>query len=239
MTKENKREFIIKWYSIFFHASYFIRRGLYRSIYRLAPLLKGKVLDFGCGSKPYKHLFKNATSYTGLDIEISGHSHENEQIDVYYDGRHIPFEDNSFDHVFSTEVFEHVFNIDEILPEINRVLKSGGYLLITCPFACPEHEKPYDYARYTSFGIKHLLEKHGFSVKEQIKTGNFFEANAQLRMYYINYFLPKKPRFVYIIFFQLFLLPVILCTRLISKIMPKIFKRTDLYHSNVLLAEKK
>jgi len=233
-----RREFIITWQSMFYHPSYFIRKGLYKSVKDLAPLLSGKVMDFGCGAKPYKDLFTNASSYTGVDIQVSGHSHVNEHIDVYYDGKHLPFENNSFDNIFSTEVFEHVFNIDDILPEINRVLKTGGQLLITCPFVCPEHEKPYDYARYTSFGIKHLLEKHGFKITEQIKTGNYFETTAQLIMYYINYMLPKRPAFLYFFLFQLFLLPIILVTSVFSKIMPRRIKRDDLYHSNVVLVEK-
>ena len=235
---DTEREFIIKWHSIFYQPAYFIRKGLYTSVKNLAPLLKGRVLDFGCGAKPYKELFTNAETYIGLDIEVSGHEHTNEHIDVYYDGKIIPFDNKSFDNIFATEVFEHIFNIDEVLPEINRVLKTGGLLLITCPFVCPEHEKPYDYARYTSFGIKHLLEKHGFSIKEQIKTGNYFETTAQLKMYFINYFLPQKPFFLYLLLFQLFILPVILFTSFLNIIAPGKLKREDLYHSNVVLATK-
>jgi len=53
--------------------------------------LSGKLLDFGCGRKPYKHLF-SFDEYIGLDIVESGHNHEDEEIDVYYDGTKIPFE---------------------------------------------------------------------------------------------------------------------------------------------------
>lgn len=238
MATKDKEEFIIKWYSIFFQPAFFIRKGLYQSVKKLAPQLVGKVLDFGCGAKPYKRLFTNAAEYIGLDIEISGHDHTNEDVDVYYDGKIIPFANGSFNHVFATEVFEHIFNIDEVLPEITRVLKPGGFLLITCPFVCPEHEKPYDYARYTSFGIRHLLEKHGYKIDQQIKTGNYMETTAQLIMYFINYSLPKNPKFIYLILFQLFILPVILLTSLLNFISPKKLKRDDLYHSNVVLAKK-
>jgi SAM-dependent methyltransferase len=169
---------------------------------------------------------------------VSGHSHVNEQIDVYYDGKHFPFEAASFDNVFSTEVFEHIFNIDEVIPEIFRVLKPGGSLLITCPFVCPEHEQPYDYARYTSFGIKHLLEKHGFEVKEQIKTGNYFETAAQLKMYFINYYLPKKPYVLYFLLHQLFILPIVVFTSLLNLILPGKLKKNNFYHSNVVLVQK-
>jgi len=239
MSKPDRSHFIIRWNSVFSQPDYFIRKGLYKSVRSLAPLMKGRLLDFGCGAKPYKSLFTNTSEYIGVDIEVSGHDHKDENIDVYYDGKILPFADGSFDNVFATEVFEHIFNIDEVIPEIHRVLKTGGQLLITCPFVCPEHEKPYDYARYTSFGIRHLLEKHGFEVREQLKTGNYIEAAAQVRMYFINYFLPKDPYFLYLFFFQLFLLPIIVSTSIFNAILPSRVKRDDLYHSNVVLVTKK
>ncbi len=230
--------FIIKWYHCFTNPFFFIRKGISDGVKRLAPKLKGDILDFGCGAKPYRTYFTNADKYIGLDIEVSGHDHKNENIDVYYDGKTIPMADKSFDHVFSTEVFEHIFNIDDVLPEIKRVMKSGGYLLITCPFIWPEHEKPYDFARYTSFGIKHILEKHGFAVREQIKTGNVVEVLVQQWMLYLSYFLPKKPAIVYYILHQIFLLPHILFAILLNTLMPEKLKKKDWFHNNIVLAEK-
>ncbi len=231
--------FIVKWYHVFCHPFYFIRKRLHESLTLLAPMLKGNVLDFGCGAKPYKALFTNADSYTGLDIEVSGHSHKNEEIDVYYDGKTIPFNDNHFDHVFATEVFEHVFNIDEILPEIYRVVKPGGYLLITCPFVWPEHEKPYDFARYTSFGIQQVLQKNGFEVAQFIKAGNFIETHAQLSMFLLYCYLPKKPNILYLLLHQLFILPIIVAISILNKLLPEKIKRNDLYSNNIVLAVKK
>ena len=42
---------------------YITRKGLYRAISIFAPAIKGDVLDFGCGSKPYASLFTNACTY--------------------------------------------------------------------------------------------------------------------------------------------------------------------------------
>lgn len=105
---------------------FFIRKGLFYNITQLAPRLSGRVLDFGCGAKPYRKYFTECSEYIGCDIEVSGHSHINENIDVYYDGKHLPFENDSFDCIFSSEVFEHIFNLEDILNELKRVLKSGG-----------------------------------------------------------------------------------------------------------------
>lgn len=230
--------FIIKWFHVFFHPFYLIRKGMDDKIETLAKFLPGTLLDFGCGSKPYKHYFKNAVEYVGLDIEKSGHSHKDETIDVYYDGKTIPFEKNHFDSIFASEVFEHIFNLEEILPEINRVLKTGGKLLISCPFAWPEHEIPYDFARYSSFGIRAIMERQGFKVVEQYKTGHFFEVIMQYLIFYIFCFLPKKPSWLYYLLHQLFILPIIIFTILVSFVLPKIMKRKDLYFNNVLLVEK-
>lgn len=51
------------------------------------------------------------------------------------------------------------FHIQEIVKELNRVLKENGEMLITVPFVWNEHEIPYDFGRYTSFGIIDLLQK--------------------------------------------------------------------------------
>ena len=165
--------------------AYLVRNRLLKGISKYAPELKGDLLDFGCGSKPYKSLF-TVNSYTGVDIENPGHSHDNEQIDFYYDGSKLPFEDNRFDAVFTTEVFEHVFNLPDILPDINRVMKPGGYILITCPFAICEHEQPTDFARYSSFGLTSLLQKNGFEIVQFEKLGNSVETVTQLWIMYLH-----------------------------------------------------
>jgi SAM-dependent methyltransferase len=166
--------------------SYIIRRGLFLAIKELAPNISSSVLDFGCGSKPYESLFTNATSYTGVDLEATGHNHSYSKVDVFYDGKTLPFEDSQFDAVVSFEVFEHVFNLPEVLLEINRVTKASGYLLISIPFAWQEHEQPYDFARYTSFGIAHILNNAGYEVVKTKKTTTHLLAAFQMFITYIS-----------------------------------------------------
>lgn len=170
---------------------YFVRHRLVEGIRRYANYMNGAMLDFGCGSKPYQSLFK-VDKYIGLDYDGDGHSHVGEQIDYYYDGKKIPFDDNTFDSVFTTEVFEHVFNLTEILPEIHRVMKKGALILITCPFAIAEHETPIDFARYSSFGLKHLMEINGFEIVAQEKLGNSIEVIVSFWLSYLTIHITKQ-----------------------------------------------
>jgi SAM-dependent methyltransferase len=218
------------------HPYYFIRRGILLKVREHSKEITGRTLDFGCGSKPYRSLF-SSSEYIGIDFENPGHPHDKEQVDVFYDGRSIPFPDAHFDSAFSTEVFEHLFNIEEILDELNRVLKPGGKMLITCPFVWPEHEKPHDFARYTQFALKALLEKKGFTVNKIEKTGDFLTAVFQLRIMYVHdVFLPKLTVPLFIKWARMIVIPVMtLVCRALRKIFPS---NKDLYLSNIVIAQK-
>jgi SAM-dependent methyltransferase len=217
---------------------YLVRHRLVQAIANHSHNMHGTMMDFGCGSKPYKSLF-NVDKYVGLDYNGSGHSHDDEQIDFFYDGKTIPFEDNTFDSVFSTEVFEHVFNLNEILPEINRVMKKDGLILITCPFAIAEHETPVDFGRYSSFGLKHLMETNGFEVIIQEKLGNSIEVITQFILSYlaihINPHLKKIPLLGYL--FEAGSSIILNITAIgIGKILPK---GKELYLNNLILCKKR
>lgn len=166
---------------------YFERKNLYFHLKELSGQLKGRILDFGCGAKPYRHFFEGCDEYIGCDIEASGHSHQMETIDVYYNGKTIPFEDGEFDGVFSSEVFEHIFNLEEILCELHRCLRERGLMLVSVPFVWNEHEVPYDFGRYTSFGLRDLLERNGFAVLEMRKASSWIETVFQMVMEYLRF----------------------------------------------------
>ena len=148
-------------------------------------------MDFGSGSKPYRSLFK-VEEYVAVDFYNEGHPHDNEQIDIFYDGKQLPFSDSHFDSVLCSEVFEHIFNLEEILKEINRVMKPEGKILITCPFSWNEHEVPHDFARYTQFALHDILKRNGFQIINFQKTGNFITTITQLWILYFHVILYKK-----------------------------------------------
>jgi SAM-dependent methyltransferase len=231
---KRKQEFNPDILGLFINPFYFARQGLYKNISKYAPAMSGKVLDVGCGQKPYEHLFKT-TSYTGMDIEQSGHSHEQENIDVFYDGKTFPFENESFDNIITNQVFEHVFNPTEFLSEIHRVLKPEGNLLLTVPFVWDEHEQPYDFARYSSFGIRHVLEAHGFQIISLTKSVNDSRVVFQLWILFIYKKVITQNRWLNKIIIFFLISPVTIAGLIIAKILPS---NADLYLDNIVLAKK-
>ncbi len=230
-----REKFLPTYLSILINPLYIIRTGLKRGIAHYAPRISGNVLDFGCGSKPYESFFAHVVSYTGVDIEVSGHNHIDSKVDVYYDGKTLPFPDHHFDAVVCFEVFEHVFNLDEVLAEIGRVLKPGGQLLISIPFAWDEHEVPYDFARYTSFGITHILNRAHFEHVEIIKTTTSFLAISQVFIAYVSQrVLPRSA--ILRAFCQLIIVfPLMVMMLVLNKIFPKRYE----YYSNLVVLAKK
>jgi SAM-dependent methyltransferase len=165
------------------HPLYLIRTNLLQAFRKNIPELRGRMMDFGCGLKPYQSLFLT-DEYIGVDYQGEGPTYSHHKVDVFYDGHTLPFPDNHFDSIFSSEVFEHVFNLPEIINELHRVLKPGGKILISCPFSFGEHEAPSDFARYTSYAIQHIFRSAGFDIVHYEKTGTFIEAIVQLRIVY-------------------------------------------------------
>lgn len=214
-----------------FLPNYFMGKELYRNMLNLMPLLSGRLLDIGCGTKPFEFMC-NVDEYIGIEVDDEGkknHTHA----DVLYDGKVMPFEDKSFDSALSTEVLEHVFNPDIFLKEVNRVMKMDGIFLMTTPFFWEEHGQPYDYARYTSFGLEYILEQNGFEVINLVKCGNGIEVVFQTINNYIFRTFKWKYPFQLIVFLLIF--PFNIMGLILSKILPK---NNDMYLDNIILAKK-
>lgn len=225
----NRSKFAPTWFDLFVNPFYFARKGLYRHIVALAPKVHGRILDVGCGSKPYLKYF-DVKEYIGLEIEG-----RKKNADIYYDGKVIPFEDEAFDSVITIQVLEHVFNPDEFLSEINRVLRDGGVLLLTVPFVWDEHEQPFDYARYSSFGLCHLLKSYGFEVSEHRKSMD----DARVIFQMINAYIYKKTithnSKLNLLITLILMAPFNIMGEFVGKILPR---NSDLYLDNIVLARK-
>lgn len=230
----SKQQFSPSMGGIFINPFYLARSGLGKAMTDFAPQLSGRLLDVGCGTKPYRKLF-GVTDYVGLDID-SEPTRKRGAADVLYGGNQFPFADGDFDSILCNQVLEHVFNPDELLGEMHRVLKPGGKLLLTIPFVWDEHEQPYDYARYSSFGLKSLLERSGFEILQHRKLA----ANASILFQLGNVYLYKisgcwpKPIKIALTVTVMALMNVL--GILAGKMLPD---NPDLYLDHVALAEKR
>jgi SAM-dependent methyltransferase len=124
----------------------------------LIPQHVSKVLDYGCGGSPYRPLFGSSTYHRadlagGRDLDFEyGH-----------DAR-LPSEISGYDCVLSTQVLEHVEDPATYLRECYRVLCPGGCLILTTHGLYEDHACPYDYWRWTVYGLKRLVETSGLKV---------------------------------------------------------------------------
>ena len=212
---------------------YFARKDLAKHIGDLAEGILGKTLDVGCGKKPYEKLFRS-TQYVGLEYD-SAENRLSKKADFFYDGNSFPFPENSFDSVVCNQVLEHVFMPDQFLLEVNRILQDGGALLITVPFLWDEHEQPFDFARYTSFGLKSLLERNGFNVIEQRKTLTDVRVIFQLLNAYMYKIIMFRNGLLNHFMARIMTAPFNIFGELLFRIMPK---NADLYLDNVVFARK-
>jgi SAM-dependent methyltransferase len=218
---------------LFVNPFYFARMGLYDAVRRLAPHVRGRTLDVGCGSKPYEGLFPSS-EYVGLELETP-ENRRSKQADAFYDGRTFPFESRSFDSAVCNQVLEHVFEPEAFLAEIHRVLRTDGCLFLTVPFAWDEHEQPRDFGRYTSFGLEALLVRSGFRVEVHEKTMADIRAIFQLLNTYVYKVTVTGRPYVDLLSTLLLVAPLNLLATMLSWVTPR---NQDLFLDNVVVARK-
>ncbi len=123
----------------------------------------GDVLDVGAGAQPYRPLLPADARYRAIDVAVAGETFGYDLPDTeYFEGDHWPVADTSVDVVLATETLEHVPEPSVFLDEARRVLRPGGRIVLTVPFAARWHYIPHDYWRYTPSSLKNLLGAAGF-----------------------------------------------------------------------------
>lgn len=129
---------------------YFLAKNNLKTIHNLVRLIKSKnpkILDIGCGYKPFEKIIPYK-EYVGIDFDK-----KSSEADIILDcsKQKIPFPSEYFDVIVLSETLEHVFHIDFLLDEIRRILKKKGMLFISTPFMFCEHGVPYDFYRFTKY----------------------------------------------------------------------------------------
>jgi|SRR5215213_65525 len=120
------------------------------------------LLDAGAGECVYKPYFEHCR-YESVDLGVGEAAWNYGNLDHVSALDDLPMEDETYDAVLCTQVLEHLERPRESVKEFYRVLKPGGRLYLTAPMAHVEHQTPYDFFRYTSFGLRSLLSDAGFS----------------------------------------------------------------------------
>ncbi len=146
---------------LFNSSRYFLHAFLEEAARRLPP--NARVLDAGAGDCRYAPIFAH-TRYVAIDFARVNKTYG--PLDVIADLAAIPLTDASFDAIVCTQVLEHVPHPHAVLAEFYRLLRPGGTLWITAPLYYEEHEIPFDYYRYTQYGLRFLCEHVGFIVEE-------------------------------------------------------------------------
>jgi len=139
--------------------AFITNRLIETSVRRFAHELQGRVIDVGCGTKPYLPYFSHATAYTSCDVTAMRC-----QVDLICPADRIPVEAQTFDSVLCTEVLEHVPDPLSVMREFYRILTRDGRVLITVPMFWPAHEQPWDFRRFPGHGLLHLAYASSFRV---------------------------------------------------------------------------
>jgi SAM-dependent methyltransferase len=148
-----------------------------------------KVIDVAAGNRPYIDMFSHCEYFSH---EFEG----NENIcDIFRGERSkpthdfigdittLPIEDESFDFVLCTEVFEHIPEPIEAMRELVRICKKGGQIAITAPFTSGSHQQPYHfYAGFSPEFYEYLAKKFGLKICKMNTQGDFFK----LMCYFTN-----------------------------------------------------
>lgn len=115
-----------------------------------------KVIDIGCGYKPFKELIRDVDikEYIGVDFDTNRSG-----ADIVAPINKIPLPDNSFDVVITSEVLEHALYLEESVSEMRRLSVNGALIYISTPFVFGEHGIPYDFQRITSYKYQQLFSQ--------------------------------------------------------------------------------
>lgn len=158
------------------HMCYLNNRHLHNSFLKSLPYLKGICADIGSGNAIYKDIIlSKVDKYIAID-KSSIHEHmfktSNEKF-IDADIKDLPLENNSIDSIILTQVLEHIDEPYTALNEITRIIKKDGILILSVPFIYQAHATPYDYFRFSEYGLKKLLKDYNYEILEFHNQGYF------------------------------------------------------------------
>lgn len=148
-------------------ASEFSTALLVAALREVRSVTAGRLVDVGCGSKPYLGFFP-ASRHFGVDWPRSLHPG---LPDCYASADALPIASGSVDTVLCTELIEHVLDPLAVVREGARVLRDGGHLVLSAPFVHEPHERPFDYYRFSPDGLLMLARRAGLEPLRVVRRG--------------------------------------------------------------------
>jgi SAM-dependent methyltransferase len=148
-----------------------------------------RLLDAGCGEKPYAPLFAaHVVEYVGLDAA------QRPGVDLVGPLEAIPAADESFDVVLCIQVLEHVDDPAQAVRELHRVTRRGGRVLASTHGAMVYHPNPSDPWRWTHEGLERLFAANGEWRSVTVSPGSGTAASlAMLNAIYLEHVLRRTP----------------------------------------------
>lgn len=135
----------------------------------------GSLLDLGCGYVPLYDFYKNFVNQITC-VDWANSYHENPHLDIVADlNKALPLESELYETIILSDVLEHIMEPLNLISEMERLLKPGGHILMNVPFLYWIHESPYDFHRYTQFGLQGYFDKTTLKVKEIEPYGGILE----------------------------------------------------------------
>ena len=126
-------------------------------------------------------------------------------VDIVADIVELPLANESVDGIICDTVLEHITNPDLAMRELSRILKPGGALITIVPFLYPYHSSPNDFHRWTSEGLRHMLERNEMRVTELGVLGGPMGALQSILMHVFAIILSFGSKTLYFIFTQMFM----------------------------------
>lgn len=148
-----------------------------------------RILDAGAGELRHKSLCthleyvsQDFAQYRGHEVDegLQKAQWDSSQVDIVSDITTIPEPSESFHAILCSEVLEHVPDPMAALDELVRLLKKGGQLILTAPFASMVHFAPYHFCTgFSRYWYEYHLPKRGLTIAELSANGDWFEYCGQ------------------------------------------------------------
>lgn len=131
----------------------------------------GNLWDAGCGMVPYYDIYNKVTDDV-FCTDVIKNDFTDSKIDL---NQKVNLPDSSVNTVLLADVVNHIYNVDNLLSEIYRVLTKEGVLIIFTPFIYWINDEPFDYYRYTRFFWEKRFEDHNYMTVEFLQYGRWMD----------------------------------------------------------------